>query len=91
VHCSINFIKTKNRVHVSNGRTIKDGEGHWRLSINDITSIGNFAKYISCAVTYKQSALDLMMLYTQEHLAQYHKYVLGVHAEKIVKIEDIGE
>ena len=91
VHCSINFIKTKNRVHVSNGCTIKDGEGHWRLSINDITSIGNFAKYISCAVTYKQSALDLMMLYTQEHLAQYHKYVLGVHAEKIVKIEDIGE
>lgn len=91
VHCSINFVKTKNRVHVSNGHTIKDGEGHWRLSINDITSIGNFAKYISCAVTYKQSALDLMMLYTQEHLAQYHKYVLGVHAEKIVKIEDIGE
>ena len=91
VHCSIRFIKTKYRKHVSNGKVIKDGLGHWRLTINDITSIGNFAKCISCAVTYKQSALDLMMLYTQEHIAQYHKYVLGVHAEKIVNIEDIGE
>lgn len=91
VHCSIRFIKTKYRKHVSNGKVIKDGPGHWRLTINDITSIGNFAKCISCAVTYKQSALDLMMLYTQEHVAQYHKYVLGVHAEKIVNIEDIGE
>ena len=91
VHCSIKFIKTKNRVHESNGHIIKDGYGYWRLTINDITSIGNFAKYISCDVSYKQSALDLMMLYTQEHLAQYHKYVLGIHAEKIVKIEDIGE
>ena len=91
VHCSIKFIKTKNRVHESNGNIIKDGKGYWRLTINDITSIGNFAKYISCDVSYKQSALDLMMLYTQEHLAKYHKYVLGIHAEKIVKIEDIGE
>lgn len=91
VHCDIRFIKTKYREHVSNGKVIKDGPGHWRLTINDITSIGNFAKCISCAVTYKQSALDLMMLYTQEHVAQYHKYVLGVHAEKIVNIEDIGE
>lgn len=91
VHCSIKFIKTKNRVHESNGHIIKDGEGYWRLAINDITSIGNFAKYISCDVSYKQSALDLMMLYTQEHLAKYYKYVLGIHAEKIVKIEDIGE
>ena len=91
VHCSIKFIKTKNRVRESNGLIIKDGEGYWRLTINDITSIGNFAKYISCDVSYKQSALDLMMLYTQEHLAKYHKYVLGIHAEKIVKIEDIGE
>lgn len=91
IHCSICFIKTKNRVHESNGKLIKDGSGHWRLTISDITSIGNFAKYISCVVTYKQSALDLMMLFTQEHVAQYHKYVLGIHAEKIVKIEDIGE
>mgnify|MGYP006887539756 FL=1 len=54
---------------MSNGRLIKDGPGHWRLTVNDITSIGNFAKYISCTVTYKQSALDLMMLFTQEHVA----------------------
>lgn len=91
VHGTISFIASANRVHESNGKIIKDGKGYWRLSINDITSIGNFAKYISCAVAYKQSALDLMMLFTQEHLAQYNKYVLGVHAERIVKIEDIGE
>lgn len=91
VHCSIKFIHTKNREHVSNGRVIKDGEGHWRLSIDDITSIANFAEYICCSVAYKQSALDLMKLFTQEHLARYNKYVCGIHAEKIVKIEDIGE
>lgn len=91
VHCSIKFIHTKNREHVSNGRVIKDGEGHWRLSINDITSIANFAEYICCSVAYKQSVLDLMKLFTQEHLARYNKYVCGIHAEKIVKIEDIGE
>uniref|UniRef100_A0AAU8B7X5 LAGLIDADG-like domain protein n=1 Tax=Dulem virus 42 TaxID=3145760 RepID=A0AAU8B7X5_9CAUD len=90
IHGSINFIKPKNRSHVYGGNVIKDNKGCWVLSINDITSIGNFAKYISCEVSYKQSALDLMMLYTQEHISKYHKYVLGVHAEKIVKIEDIG-
>lgn len=90
VHCSINFIKTKNRIHKSGDRTIKDGEGHWRLSIFDITSVGNFSHNISCAVQYKQAALDLMQLYTQDHLAKYHKYVSGIHAERIVKIEDIG-
>ena len=91
VHCTISFIKTKNRTHESNGRVISDGEGHWRLSILDITSIGRFSHSISCAVGYKQSALDAMQLFTQTHLAKYHKYVSGVHAERIVKIEGIGE
>ena len=91
VHCSISFIKTKNRTHKSGDNVIKDGAGHWRLSINDITSIGNFSHNISSIVSYKQSALDLMQLYTQTHLAKYHNYVSGVHAEKIVSIEDIGE
>lgn len=91
VHCSIKYIKTKNRVHVSNGRTIKDRDGHWRLTIQDITSIGRFSHSINCKVQYKQSALDLMQLFTQTHLSRYNKYVSGVHIEKIVKIEDIGE
>ena len=91
VHCSINFIKTKNRTHIFDGKIINDGEGYWRLSILDITSIGRFSHSISCVVSYKQSALDAMQLFTQEHLAKYHKYVSGVHAEKIIKIEDIGE
>lgn len=91
IHCSIKFIKSNNREHESNGRIIKDREGSWRLTIGDITSIGYFSKYISCAVAYKQSALDLMQLYTQQHIAKQHNYVCGVHAEKIVKIEDIGE
>ena len=91
VHCSISFIKTKNRTHKCGDNVIKDGAGHWRLSINDITSIGNFSHNISSIISYKQSALDLMQLYTQTHLAKYHNYVSGVHAEKIVSIEDIGE
>lgn len=90
IHCSIKFIKTNQRQHEYNGKVIKDGAGNWRLTVQDINSIGNFAKYITCSVLYKQSALDLMSLYTQDWIAKYHKYVLGVHAEKIVKIEDIG-
>lgn len=90
IHCSIKFIKTNQRQHEYNGKIIKDGAGNWRLTIQDINSVGNFAKYITCSVLYKQSALDLMNLYTQDWIAKYHKYVLGVHAEKIVKIEDIG-
>lgn len=90
VHCSIKFIKTNYRQHKHNDKIIKDGAGHWRLTISDINSIGNFSKYITCLVMYKQSALDLMNLYTQDYIAKYHKYVLGIHAEKIVKIEDIG-
>ena len=90
VHCIIRFIKTKHREHVSGGKVIKDGPGCWRLEINDVTSIGNFANNITCVVKYKQAALDYMMLYSQEHLAKYHKYVIGIHAERIVSIEDIG-
>ena len=90
VHCSIKFIKTKERTHIVRDCVIKDGPGHWRLTIADITSMANFARGISCTVEYKQSALDLIHLYTQEHIAKHHKYVSGVHAEKIVNIEDIG-
>lgn len=90
IHCNIKFIKTKFREYECDGKIIKDRAGHWRLTIADINSVGNFAKYITCFVGYKQSALDLMNLYTQDWLAKYHKYVLGVHAERIVKIEDIG-
>lgn len=90
VHCIIRFVKTKYREHVSRGKVIKDGPGYWRLEINDVTSIGNFANNITCVVKYKQAALDCMMLYSQEHLAKYHKYVVGIHAERIVSIEDIG-
>ena len=90
VHCNIKFIKTKERQHVVRGHVVKDGPGHWRLTIGDITSMANFARGVSCTVEYKQSALDLIHLYTQEHIAKHHKYVSGVHAEKIVNIEDIG-
>lgn len=90
VHCNIKFIKTKERSHVVRSNVVKDGHEHWRLTIGDITSMANFARGISCTVEYKQSALDLIHLYTQEHIAKHHKYVSGVHAEKIVNIEDIG-
>lgn len=90
VHCSVQFIKTHKREHESNGRIIRDGVGHWRLTISDITSIGNFANSIDSVVDYKQSALDAMRLFSQSHLSKHRKYVSGIHAERITKIEDIG-
>ena len=90
VHCTISFIKTKNRVHESNGHVIRDGEGHWRLSILDMTSIGNFVRSIDSVVGYKQSAMDAMHLFTESHITHNHKYVSGIHAERITKIEYIG-
>jgi len=53
VHCTIKFIKTKNRVHETNGRIVRDGDGHWRLTVSDITSIGNFVRSIDSVVDYK--------------------------------------
>ena len=90
VHCSIRHIKPGNREHYSNGRLIKNKNGEWRLEINDIISVSKFAENIQLTVEYKQSALDLIYLFTQNHLAKHRKYVSGIHAEKIVKIEDIG-
>ena len=90
VHCSIRHIKSNNREHYSNGRLIKNKNGEWRLEINDITSVSKFAESIQLTVEYKQSALDLIYLFTQNHLAKYRKYLCGIHAEQIVKIEDIG-
>ena len=90
VHCSVRHIKSDNREHYSNNRLIKSKNGEWRLEINDITSVSKFADNIELRVDYKQSALDLIYLFTQNHLAKYHKYVSGIHAERIIKIEDIG-
>ena len=90
IHCSVRHIKSDNREHYSNGRLIKSKNGEWRLEINDITSVSKFADNIELRVDYKQSALDLIYLFAQNHLAKYHKYVSGIHAERIIKIEDIG-
>ena len=90
VHASVRHIKSDNREHYSNGKLIKSKNGEWRLEINDITSVAKFAENISLTVDYKQSALDMIWLFVQGHLAKHRKYVCGIHAEKIVKIEDIG-
>lgn len=90
VHCSIRYIKPTNRVHLNNNRLIEDKHGEWRLEINDITSVSKFAYNITLTVEYKQSALDLIWLFTQSHYAKHRKYISCVHAEKIVSIEDIG-
>jgi hypothetical protein len=34
--------------------------------------------------------MDAMHLFTESHIARNHKYVSGIHAERIAKIEDIG-
>lgn len=55
-----------------------------------MTSIGNFVRSIDSVVGYKQSAMDAMHLFTESHIAHNHKYVSGIHAERITKIEYIG-
>lgn len=90
IHGNILQINNRNRQHYTNGRLIVDRNDYWKLEIGDITSVANFATNINLSVDYKQSALDLIWLFTQNHLAKHHKYLSGIHAERIVKIEDIG-
>lgn len=90
VHGRIQRIKCNNRVHVSNGRVIRDVSDHYRLTISDITSAGNFAHNITCKVAYKQSMLDAIAFLSQKHLDKCAEYVSGFHSERIVKIENIG-
>lgn len=91
VSSTIRYIKYKNEnAHVSNNRTIKSKNGEYRLEINDITSVCKFADRIPLKVEYKQSALDMVLVFAQNHINRYNKYLCGVHAERIVKIEDIG-
>ena len=90
IHSRVRHIKPTGREHVLRGRVIKDIRGEWRLEISDITSVSRFAKNIELKVGYKDAALDLIWLYTANHHARQQKYVSGVRAERIVKIEDIG-
>lgn len=90
IHSRVRHIKPTGREHVVRGRIIKDIRGEWRLEISDIASVSRFAKNIELKVRYKDAALDLIWLYTANHHAKQQKYVSGVKAERIVKIEDIG-
>lgn len=91
VSSTIRYIKYKNEnAHISNNRIIKSKNGEYRLEINDITSVCKFADRIPLKVEYKQSALDMVLVFAQNHINRYNKYLCGVHAERIVKIEDIG-
>lgn len=91
VNSTIRYIKYKSEnPHVSNNRTIKSKHGEYRLEINDITSVCKFADRIPLKIEYKQSALDMILVFAQKHINRYNKYLCGIHAERIVKIEDIG-
>ena len=91
VSSTIRYIKYKDEnEHTSNNKIIKSKTGEYRLEINDITSVCKFADRIPLKVEYKQSALDMILIFAQNHINKYNKYLCGVHAEKIVKIEDIG-
>lgn len=90
VHCNIRFIAPTGRVHVSNNKIIKDVNGEWRLEINDITSVSKFVESIPLVPAYKQAAADMIYLFAETHLSKHRNYVNGIHAERIVKIEDIG-
>ena len=85
VHSIIRYIKPSSR-----DRKIKDINGEYRLEINDNTSLAKFSRNVNMSIGYKNAALDLIALYTESHLAKHRNYVSGVHADKIVKIENIG-
>lgn len=90
VHCRIRFIKPTGRTRTTRGRTIVDRNGQWVLDIRDVTSVCKFAEHFELTVGYKQAALDLIWLYSETHTSKYKKYLCGIHAEKILAIEDIG-
>ena len=85
VHSIIRYIKPSNR-----DRKIKDINGEYRLEINDNTSLAKFSRNVNMSIGYKNAALDLIALYTESHLSRHRNYVSGIHADKIVKIENIG-
>lgn len=91
VNSNVRKIKPAYREHISNGRLIKDANPYYRLEINDLESVYNFAECVELKVGYKQAALDLIHLYAQSHHSKYSKFVLGARFDKIVSIEDIGE
>lgn len=91
IKSTIRYIKYKDEnKHISNGRIIRSKNGEYRLEINDITSVCKFADRIPLKVEHKQSALDLIFIFAQDHINKYNKYLCGIHAERIIKIEDIG-
>lgn len=90
IHSSIRYINSNNRTHVSNGKTIIDSNGWFILSIDDITSVAKFANCIPLTVPRKQSTLDLIAEFSKNHINKHNKYLVGVHAERIVSIEYIG-
>lgn len=90
VHCCIRHIKSNGRRHIVRGREVIDKHGEWRLEISDLTSVTKFAENISLTVPYKQAALNLVFAFTRTHSAKHRKYICGIHAERITKIEDIG-
>lgn len=91
IKSTISYIKYKDEnKHISNGRIIRSKNGEYRLEINDITSVCKFADRIPLKVEHKQSALDLIFIFAQNHINKYNKYLCGIHAERIIKIEDIG-
>lgn len=91
IKSTIRYIKYKDEnKHISNGRIIRSKNGEYRLEINDITSVCKFADRIPLKVEHKQSALDLIFIFAQNHINKYNKYLCGIHAERIIKIEDIG-
>lgn len=90
IHSSISFSKPSGKSHLCNGRLIVDKNGYYTLRISDITSTSRFANCIPLAVAKKQAALDVIHEYSKTHLNKHNKYVSGVYAERITKIEDIG-
>lgn len=85
IHGSIRYIKPSNR-----SRKIKDINGEWRLDIRDVISLSRFAEHIPLQIEYKAAALDCIALFTENRKNKHNQYLVGVRADKIVAIEDIG-
>lgn len=91
IHSTVRTLKSRNRSHITNSRTIIDRNPSFRLEINDKMSLLRFSEYVHLLVDYKQAALDTFNILLQDTGYKMSKYIHGVRFERVTKIENIGQ
>lgn len=90
IHGKINTIKASNRTRTYKGKTIKDSNTYYRLSIGDVKSLYIFANTIKLYPKHKQERLEKYKSILEEYSSEISKYIHGIRFEKVKSIENIG-